>query len=128
MSKHRNGHSGVSKGVSRRSSGVGRSLMPQQPKMAEETAFCAYCQQPFQRSVGSKRKFCKPSSERKLNWERKWALAGALARQFRRWKWRANDLLAVAKRCIETAYEAVMTAMIKLGWKYDQARKVWRMA
>lgn len=127
MSKRRNGKRGVSKGVSRQN-GAGRSVAQPYPKLAEETAFCAYCGGEFRRTVGSARKFCTPGSERKLNWERKWALVGALAFQFRRWKWRANDLLAVAKRCVETAYEAVTAAMIKLGWKYDQTRKTWRTA
>lgn len=118
----------VSHGVSRHSAGVGQSTVSNSVESGEETAFCAYCGRPFQRTIGSTRKFCTPSSERKKNWERKQALAGALACQFNRWKCRAADMLMVAKRCVEAAYEAVMKAMIRLGWLFFETDKVWRFA
>lgn len=118
----------VSRGVSNTKAGGGQKLSQTYPKLAEETVLCAYCRAPFQRTVGSSRKFCTPSSERKKNWIRKQALAGALACQFRKWKWRAGDMLVVAKRCVEAAYEAVLKAMVALGWRYFEDDQVWRQA
>lgn len=85
---------------------------------------CAYCGETF-RPQRKNQRYCKPSTERKLNCERKQALVGAVARQFRRYGWRARDLLVVARKCVEAAYEAVMAAMIHLGWHYDARDKVW---
>lgn len=119
---------GVSQSVSRSKAGAGRKRRKQRPVLAEETAFCAYCFKPFLRTVNSGRKFCSPTSERKKNWERKQALVGAVCTQFKRWGWRASgDLLIVAKRCVEAAYDALLICMIRLGWKYSEVDKVWRL-
>lgn len=88
---------------------------------------CAYCGEAFQPRRRDQ-KYCHPERERKLNCERKQALAGAVARQFRRWGWKAQDLLTVARRCVAAAYESVLKAMVRLGWRYDEQDKIWRLA
>lgn len=88
---------------------------------------CKYCGETFT-PRRKNQEYCTPERERKLYFERKWALVGALATQFRRWGWKARDMLAVARRCIEVAYEHIYSAMMRLGWRYHSQDKVWRFS
>lgn len=85
---------------------------------------CHYCNKPFQRKRSSQ-KFCTPSKERKLAWVRRQALIVALAEHFTSTGCTARNMLEVARKCIEAAYEAVYAAMVALGWKYNTEAKEW---
>lgn len=90
-----------------------------------EFPLCAYCFQPFE-PTRRDQKFGHPAVERHLNWQRKEALIRAVAELLIAMGGRARNMLNVARRCVEAAYDAIFTAMIKLGYKYDEKRKCWR--
>lgn len=109
---------GVPGNVSKRRSERVGGLPPDAPQ-------CAYCGKSFA-PARRNQKFHDPSIERKLHWARKEALISLVSDLLTDLRCKARNMQMVARKCVEAAYDAVTAAVIALGYKYDQERKLWR--
>lgn len=93
----------------------------------EDCRLCAYCEKPFTpKRIGQK--YHDPAHERLKQYQRKESLIIDLACWLEAHGLIARDMLAVARKMVEVEYERVMVAMRRLGYKYSEARREWRIA
>lgn len=88
---------------------------------------CEYCGKPFEPKRRDQ-KFGNPKVERHLHWERKQALVKLVAELLAKLGGRCKtSLQRVAQLCVSAAYKQLRQAVARLGYRYDQKRKVWRL-
>lgn len=120
MEVGRNGQKRSAKSV-----GEGRGNRNLSQDIEPRTCRCG-CQETFWVTVKSRQHYVRSSHRKRALVIKKEALAQALATWFDSRGCRARDMLAVTRKCVEAEYEALQTAVSRLGWRYEERDKAWR--